>query len=277
MSNIALYDKIENQTMLANIKELGQSLAQAQLFGVKSDAQGTVMMMTCIAENITPMEFGKTYHIVEGKLSMRADAMQAKFQERGGRIEWTQTDAEVCEAKFFHDKYAPSGVGIKVTMKELTDSGVAVGQKGIKDNYKKFPRQMLRARAISEGVRMVDPSVVAGFYTPEEVSDFDRPEVQLKSPLPRRQPAQAAKPQPGEPKEAEARVVEDPAANAEALGLLAENEDIVNEYLWDLRWIASGKTWRDMSREHADKVAAKITSFIAKARENHEAKELANA
>ena len=43
---------------------------------------------------------------------------------------------------------------------------------GGKDMWKKYPRQMLRARVISEGVRAICPGVTAGFYTPEEVADF---------------------------------------------------------------------------------------------------------
>jgi hypothetical protein len=38
--------------------------------------------------------------------------------------------------------------------------------------YKKFPKQMLRARVISEGVRMVLPGVVVGIYTEAEIEDM---------------------------------------------------------------------------------------------------------
>src|SRR5207253_3013162 len=41
-----------------------------------------------------------------------------------------------------------------------------------KDNWKNYPRQMLTARVISEGIRTVLPGVVAGVYTPEENQDF---------------------------------------------------------------------------------------------------------
>lgn len=42
-----------------------------------------------------------------------------------------------------------------------------------KDTWKQYPRQMLRARVISEGIRTVYPGVAVGVYTPEEVQDFD--------------------------------------------------------------------------------------------------------
>ena len=37
---------------------------------------------------------------------------------------------------------------------------------------KKFPRQMLRSRVVSEGIRTVCPMATSGMYVPEEVSDI---------------------------------------------------------------------------------------------------------
>jgi len=44
---------------------------------------------------------------------------------------------------------------------------------GGKDNWSKYPRQMLRARVLSEGIRATFPGCNTGFYTPEEVQDFE--------------------------------------------------------------------------------------------------------
>lgn len=38
---------------------------------------------------------------------------------------------------------------------------------------KQYPRQMLRARVISEGIRTIFPGCIGSFYTPEEAQDFD--------------------------------------------------------------------------------------------------------
>jgi hypothetical protein len=38
--------------------------------------------------------------------------------------------------------------------------------------WKSYPRQMLRARCISEGIRTVYPGVTVGTYTPEEAEDM---------------------------------------------------------------------------------------------------------
>jgi hypothetical protein len=128
---------------------------------------------------------------------MRSDAMQAEFQRHGGRLRWVKSNAEECEAQFWHPVYHPDVFTVRVTLKELVASEVAMQwpkrkegepkptHKVLKNTYKQFPRQMLRARVISEGVRAIDPGVVVGIYTPEEVSDFD------DRPSPRPQPADA--------------------------------------------------------------------------------------
>jgi hypothetical protein len=42
-----------------------------------------------------------------------------------------------------------------------------------KDNWKNYPKAMLRARCISEGIRTVYPGCIVGVYTPEEVQDME--------------------------------------------------------------------------------------------------------
>lgn len=263
MNSIALYDKIENPTLLQNLQALGKEFSTSGILGINNPAQGVVLAMTCMAENITPIEFARTYHVVEGRLSMKADAMQAKFQESGGRIEWIQSDVDVCEAKFIHPDYAPNGVMLKVTKKEFVDSGKIIAKNGeLKDNWRHHPRQMLRARIISEGVRMVNPSIVAGYYTPEEISDFDDGERQStrKKPL-----FENAKKNAAEPKETEARVVDD--LNPETIAKLQENEEAINAYLEKVKYIAAGQTWRDLSQSKKAHVNERIDSLIKKATE----------
>lgn len=53
------------------------------------------------------------------------------------------------------------------------------------DTWAKYPRQMLRSRVVSEGVRTVFPSATGGLYVPEEVADFDDPPARAAPPAPR--------------------------------------------------------------------------------------------
>jgi len=167
-----VYARMEGNP-LAAAQQMGKMIAESGLFGIKTTPQGMVLALEAMHQQRPVMELARRYHVIEGKLSMRADAMQAEFQADGGLVKWLETSTEVCSAEFSHPKHAPEAVPVTVTFKEMKESGVAVGSgKAIKANWKKFPRQMLRARCISEGVRMVHPGIVVGVYTPEEVTDF---------------------------------------------------------------------------------------------------------
>ena len=156
---------------MAAMEQMGLVLYRSGMFGCGNADQGKLLALACMCERRNPVEMSRTYHIIEGRLSMRADAMQAAFLSAGGRVQWVETTAEICRAKFTHPEFAPDGVEVAVTMKELNDGGVTQGKDGVKSVYRKFPRQMLRARVISEAIRMIMPQIVAGVYTPEEVGD----------------------------------------------------------------------------------------------------------
>jgi hypothetical protein len=92
--------------------------------------------------------------------------MLARFQQAGGSVQWVErTDLKV-SAKFSH----PQGGEVPIcwTIEDAKRAGLTNN-----DNWRKYPRQMLSARVISEGVRATYPSVVSGLYTPEEVQDFN--------------------------------------------------------------------------------------------------------
>lgn len=215
-----------NQLMtVEGMRAVAQDFAKSRLFAMEQPEQIFALMMICQSEGIHPVQALKRYHIIEGRPSMRADAMQAEFQRQGGILEWVESSGEACEAIFSHAS-SPRPFKIRVTLKEYIDSGVAMGfdrqtQKPmIKKNWKQFPAAMLRARVISSGVRAVLPGVVAGIYTPEEVQDFEMPTAEPtrgpaptptapRTSRPAAQPA-AQKPEPAQVVEAEYAPVETP-------------------------------------------------------------------
>jgi hypothetical protein len=164
---------------LQEVREIAKDMADSGLFAVSNQQQAFALMMLCRSEGLDPIQAMKRYHIIEGRPSMRADAMQAEFQRQGGTVEWVESNEEVCEAIFSHAS-SPRPFQLRVTTKQYIDSGVAMGfdrqaqKQTLKKNWKQFPAAMLRARVISSGVRAVLPGVVAGIYTPEEVQDFEK-------------------------------------------------------------------------------------------------------
>lgn len=92
--------------------------------------------------------------------------MLSRFQAAGGKVNWTKYTDEEVSGVFSH----PSGGSVEVSW--TTDRAKRAGLAN-RDTWKQYPRQMLKARVISEGVRMVLPGVVSGLYAPEEVAEFD--------------------------------------------------------------------------------------------------------
>ena len=100
---------------------------------------------------------------------MRADAMLAKFQERGGAVVWKQFDREAAVALFTVKDGQP--VEISFTIEDAKLAQYVPAKPG--SAWVKTPDANLRARLISKAIRMLDPGVVAGTYTPEEIADFE--------------------------------------------------------------------------------------------------------
>jgi len=150
--------------------QLGEAFASSGMFGCNKPAQGAILALQCLTSGLTPFEVTQTYHLLDGKLSMKADAMLGRYKAAGGKVIWGTRTAERVKARWV---YGENDLEMEVTMQELVANGVALGKGGeLKENYKRHPRQMLTARLISEAVRLLAPEVVCGIYTPEEVSDF---------------------------------------------------------------------------------------------------------
>jgi len=153
------------------IEKMGTFIAKSAMCGASTPAQGMIIATTCAMEAITPMEFARTYHIINNKLSMRADAMAAKFRQLGGKYKILKRDALEARAEF---NFEDQTVEFVFTMAEARETGLCIAKGGnIKDIWKKFPANMLWARMISNAIRVICPEVNSGTYTPEEVWDFD--------------------------------------------------------------------------------------------------------
>lgn len=150
---------------IEDVQKMAVAACKSGLFGLPSAEAAMTLMLLCQSEGLHPIQAVKRYHIIQGRCSMRADAMLAEFQRLGGKVEWLKrTDTEVV-ALFSHEL---GKAEITWTIEMARNAGLAG-----KDIWKKYPRQLLTARCISEGIRTVLPGCIVGIYTPEEVQDFD--------------------------------------------------------------------------------------------------------
>lgn len=151
---------------ISDLERMAKAIASSRLFGMQTPEQALALMLVAAAEGRHPGSVAAEYHIINGKPALRSDAMLARYLNSGGSIEWHEHTDEKVSATFKH----PQGGSLKIDwdMARAKKAGL-----GGKDNWTKYPRQMLRARVISEGVRATNPAVAVGVYTVEETQDFD--------------------------------------------------------------------------------------------------------
>lgn len=172
-----------------DIERLASSIAKSGLFGMKTTEQAVVLMMIAHAEGRHPVMAARDYDIISGRPAKKAEAMARDFLSSGGKIEWHALTDEIADATFSH----PQGGSVRIVwdMKRAMTAGL-----GGNANYKKYPRQMLRSRTVSEGVRTIWPMATSGMYVPEEAAEIPFPGSTIEAEPIRETPEPAA---PAEP------------------------------------------------------------------------------
>ncbi len=155
-----------SQISFQQMQALAKYACDSRMFGVQNESQAMSLMMLAQSEGIHPMRAVMEYHVIQGKPSLKADMMLARFQQDNGKVDWHCLTDQKVEATFSH----PAGGSARI---EWDWERAKRAKLADKDNWKAFPRAMLRSRVISEGVRTVRPGVLYGLYTPEEVVSLD--------------------------------------------------------------------------------------------------------
>lgn len=185
-----------------NVQELqflGTVLSQSQLFGHSNPAEGLAIVAMCHQKRISWMDFMENFHMIKGRVSKKTDAILADFHMIDGTHLPISRTEEVAEAKFTLGKASYTS---KLTWEECKsepfiyqgkeDDVINLLEAGNMDALKikakyRTPRarkQMLWARVVSDGVRVLAPECCRGIYTPEEVGDFVEPDTVSVSPMP---------------------------------------------------------------------------------------------
>jgi hypothetical protein len=170
VNEISIYQNIADPVAAATT--IGKAITASRIFGCQNEAQGQILALECLAKRLPPLALAEQYHLIDGKLSMKADAMLAGFEDLGGEYEVKEYSPDACEVIFRRGK---NTLPIRITweMAQQEKWPFSGGNK-LKTNWSTpIGRQdMLWARVVSRGVRKLAPGVVCGRYTPEEISDF---------------------------------------------------------------------------------------------------------
>jgi len=166
VSSTALIPAGSSSLTFAEVERLGENIARSGLFGIKTKEQAVALMMIAHAEGRHPALAARDYDIIQGRPAKKSEAMLRDFLEAGGKVQWHALTDDIADATFSH----PQGGTARISwnMERAVRAGL-----GRKDNYRAYPRQMLRSRTVSEGVRTVWPGATSGLYVPEEVATIE--------------------------------------------------------------------------------------------------------
>jgi hypothetical protein len=151
--------------------ELGNVFMKSGLFkDVKSQAQAVVKILAGRELGLAPLESMTNIYMVNGKVALQAKIIGSLIK-KSEKYDYTVTklDNEECSITFYGFEQRDSKV-------EKTELGKSIFTKkdaalaGIvnKDVWKNYPRNMLFARALSNGARWYTSDVFCG-YTAEEL------------------------------------------------------------------------------------------------------------
>jgi hypothetical protein len=169
---------------ISDMERIARAFASSKLFGIQNADQALALCLIAQAEGRHPASAAQDYHIVSGRPAKKAEAMLRDFISAGGKVEWHALDDTQASATFSH----PHGGAARIDwdMKRAQTAGLTTPM------WKKYPRQMLRSRVVSEGVRTIYPMATSGMYVPEEVQDFAPSEPVTVTSEPQREPVAPA-------------------------------------------------------------------------------------
>lgn len=156
-------------TSVEDLGQIGQIFVKSGFFADTRDAaQAIVKVMAGQELGFAPIASMTGVYIVKGKVSLSANLMAAAIK-RSGRYTFKvlHLDAKECSIEFYEilgGKRESIGVS-SFTMAEAAQAGLAGSA-----TWKNFPRNMLYARAMSNGAKWYCPDVFGGpIYTPDEL------------------------------------------------------------------------------------------------------------
>lgn len=154
---------------VTNVQRLGKLLAASGYFTDARDmAQAAVKVLAGDELGIPPVAAMMGINIIKGKVALSANLIASRIRAHGYDYRLKQFDGNGCVIEFL----SRIEDGKRRVMGESSFTDADAKQAEIKsDMYKKYPRNMFFARAISNGARWYTPEVFAGapVYTPEEL------------------------------------------------------------------------------------------------------------
>ena len=150
---------------------MGNIFAESGMFpDIKTQAQAAVKIMAGRELGLSPFESMKNLYLVSGRLAIQSNAL-ASLIKTNPKYDYKVESLtnEECKISFWEIKgEAREEIGVsEFTFKDAARAGLVN-----KDNWKNFPKNMLFARALANGVRFYCPDAACGWHVQEEYEDL---------------------------------------------------------------------------------------------------------
>lgn len=171
-------DHIKSLEILKEPMALGEVFAESGMFpDIKTQAQAVVKIMAGKELGLSAFESMASIYIVNGKLALTSKAMSSlikKSKKYDYKIE--KIDDTECSITFINSEDKSSIGTSTFTFKDAAKAGLVN-----KDVWKNYPKNMLFARALSNGARFYCPDSICGYYATEELQDLEQETLPSKS------------------------------------------------------------------------------------------------
>lgn len=150
--------------------ELAKLLVASGLLGKSIQRPEAAFAVIAVGRELglTAMQSIRSIHIIEGKPTLSADLIAALCKSRPDVcLYFRMVESTATVARFeTHRKGEPEPTPMTFSIEDAARAGVTG-----KDNWKKYPAAMLRARCITALARAVYPDLAMGIYDPDEIED----------------------------------------------------------------------------------------------------------
>jgi hypothetical protein len=154
---------------IAEAMQVARALVESRMFpNIRSAEAAFAVIATGREIGLSMMQSLRGIHVIESKPTLSADAMAGLVKSRRDVCKFFRMveSSEKLAVYETHRVGEPSPTRMQFSIEDAARAGV-MG----KDNWKKYPAAMLRARCITALVRAVYPDVLMGIYDRDELDD----------------------------------------------------------------------------------------------------------
>lgn len=152
-------------------KEKMESLAHAEVLvksgllpeGIDTKEKAFLVMQQGKELALNPMQALGGIYVVKGKTALTTNLMASLLVKNGVIFEPVEWNSKKCTLRFTREGRE---IEVSYTIEEAKQAGYTS-----KYNWQNMPKEMLKARALSRGARIIAPDIIQGMYTEDELRD----------------------------------------------------------------------------------------------------------